>query len=1205
MVWLPWKKSQTKNDDSDLMNSSPKNAVPLQDVSPEQKEHGEKKKVNKIKKMVNRRKYKHIPKWNIYPTIWMNNSEVNERKGFPSNRITTTKYSIFSFIPKNLFEQFRRATNIYFLCIVVITFVPSISPLTPITSVAPLIFVLGVSALREAYEDYMRFRADRKSNNREYEVIQPDGTHNKVPSKDLKVGTFICIKKEEPIPADTIVLTTSIEDGLCYVETSQLDGETNLKTLRALKQTFPMTEADLLKLKASVDCEEPHEHLYTFNARLQLNGEMYSLDTEQLLLRGARLRNTAWVVGLIAYTGTDTKMSLNQKNPPSKMSTLERKMNRVVGGIFAFKISCVFLFGILAGVFQTTTGHDMWYLGSLADDEGSVTGIFNFFAYFVLLSFLIPQSLMVTLEVVKVAQAKLMEWDLEMMLDENDPDSGMSAKTSNLNDELALVKYVFSDKTGTLTENKMEYSQCSINGLVYTNPLVELKEALEKVNWKPGGSSERTPAQIPSANATPSSNTSTPKVKRSKKEKVERVPSSLTEQSTDTQNTNGTSESDKKTKKKKKGKHKLKANIMNSLDNSAASGAFADQNEAIIDFLRVLAICHSVIAEEDPDTHELQYQAQSPDEVALVQAAAKMGFVFKSRKSEGVRVIEHGVERLYEVLNLIEFTSARARSSVIVRTPEGNIVLYAKGADSKMYQTLREFGSEELKKKTLHDLNAFSEIGLRTLVVAKRDLDPEWYKEWNKTWNDAKNAIKGRDEKVAEASKEVEKNLQLVGATAIEDKLQKGVPDTIDYLLRAGIKVWIITGDKQQTAINIGYSTKLLKPDQATAIINVGDVEDGSAECLKQLSEAIEKYKDTIGGIGVVIDGATLIYALKEHAKLFLKLTSMATAVVCCRVTPLQKAQIVRLVKLESKEVCLSIGDGANDVSMIQEAHIGIGIFGKEGTQAARASDYAIQQFRHLKRLLVVHGRYSLIRNAAVIHSSLYKNMAYFFTQFWFGFVNGWSAQTLYDDYMITLYNIIFTSAPPFFLALFEKDLTEDIIYENAWVYKTVQDGKMFTMKTVAGWLASAFYHSLVFFGCGCLIFLSEPVAHNGQTDGLLFMGHYVATIGIFVVLAKIAWETKYWTWVNFAFEVLSLLVYFLVLLVISSLPSSWPDGYWMFFRLFSTPSWYLTILVGFFIALVPDIVYKVVQREYFPEKWQILQDIFMTKKTDNPVELP
>ena len=304
---------------------------------------------------------------------------------------------------------------------------------------------------------------------------------------------------------------------------------------------------------------------------------------------------------------------------------------------------------------------------------------------------------------------------------------------------------------------------------------------------------------------------------------------------------------------------------------------------------------------------------------------------------------------------------------------------------------------DNVRSKTNEDIDGFSQLGLRTLLVCYKEMSEEEYEEWNQIYYEAETYVgdpKDKKKKLADAALRIEKDFQLIGCSAIEDRLQQMVPETIHNLLRANIKVWVITGDKQETAVNIGHSCKLLKNNMEIVYINATD-EENCREILKSSIETHckEEKSDDDKELAVVIDGATLVWALTpELSPQLLQITSLCHSVVCCRVSPLQKALIVRLMKEYTKEVCLSIGDGANDVSMIQEAHIGVGIFGKEGTQAARSADYAIRQFRHLIRLLTVHGRYSYIRNCGLIQYSFYKNVAAFLVQFWFAFYSGYSA---------------------------------------------------------------------------------------------------------------------------------------------------------------------------------------------------------------------
>jgi len=602
------------------------------------------------------------------------------------------------------------------------------------------------------------------------------------------------------------------------------------------------------------------------------------------------------------------------------------------------------------------------------------------------------------------------------------------------------------------------------------------------------------------------------------------------------------------------------------------------------------------------------YKAASPDEEALVKAAAQNDFVFLKRGSDGITIRAQGREEVYPLLAELEFSSDRRRMSVIIDTPDGRTLMYTKGADSVIFERLRSIHFEEpdsfegrIKEKTSQDLEYFSKEGLRTLLLAKRELSRDEREMFRNEFNLANTATSGnRAELVEEVADRWERELTLIGATAIEDKLQEGVPETIAYLLKAGIKVWVITGDKQATAINIGYSTRLLQPHMLRMEINASSQD----ECAEKLQRAIQTLDSEPGAIpAMIIDGNTLKWALNEHADLFLNIGRRCHSVICCRVTPIQKARIVNLIKtspnpelanVQGDIITLSIGDGANDVSMIQEAHIGIGIFGNEGTQAARAADFAIRQFKHLRKLLTVHGRYSLLRNSILIQYSFYKNAAVFLVQFWFSLFSAASAQTLYDDYMMTFFNITVTSLPPFLYAIFEKDVEEDIIQKFPEVYRRLQKGDAFTVKSLMHWLWSALWVSCVLWWGAFFLNENDSLDSDGLVTGLDAMGNYTMTAGVLIIMLRLALETHQWNVLVHIGLWGSILCYFLTLVAESFVIEYIPDQYGQITMITSCSSFWWWIFLSNVMALVPDMLWKYLKRQYIPSDWEILQEVFV-----------
>lgn len=381
------------------------------------------------------------------------------------------------------------------------------------------------------------------------------------------------------------------------------------------------------------------------------------------------------------------------------------------------------------------------------------------------------------------------------------------------------------------------------------------------------------------------------------------------------------------------------------------------------------------------------YEAESPDELALVNSAFAYGFILENRNPNTVLINEPGEGPTeYDILKVLPFDSNRKCMSIVVRKIGGHeVVLYTKGADSTIMPALAPIAmdTEEylLREQTENQLELYARQGLRVLLVAKRILNPIEFSEWYSQHQESEMSGEGREKKIRESFGLLERNLTLVGATGIEDRLQENVPETIAALLSAGIVVWVLTGDKTETAINVAFSAKLFHSQMEILKITARS-RDAAENCIKFYMGEIEKQlvedgESNLKNRALVIDGKTLTFILDLKSNLtvpFLELTRYCSSVLCCRSTPLQKAFLVKVVKEEMKMSTLAIGDGANDVSMIQMADIGIGICGQEGMQAVMASDFAIAKFKILEKLLLVHGHLNYDRLAKLIIYFFYKN---------------------------------------------------------------------------------------------------------------------------------------------------------------------------------------------------------------------------------------
>lgn len=725
------------------------------------------------------------------------------------------------------------------------------------------------------------------------------------------MGDILRVQSGENFPADLILISSSEPEGLCYIETSNLDGEVNLKIKQALPETASiLNPTDVSRLQGVIKSEQPNNRLYNYDGTLQLTGygarRDFPLEPKQLLLRGAQLRNTLWIYGVVIFTGHETKLMLNSSKKPSKVSNVARVTNRNILYLFWILVGMSFAGAIGGVLFIMYKGSTATYLPIHELSYGQEFG-YGVLTYLILFSAFIPISLIVTMEVVKFALSYLIESDLDLYYDKTDTPA--SARSSSLIEELGQVKFIFSDKTGTLTCNEMQFRQVSIGGLYYVDQVDPDRKACQ-------GSDDPT-----------------------QQYSFDQLQEHLKTHTT--------------------------ANVINEL-------------------LTLLAVCHTVIPEKQEGSDEIVYQASSPDEGALVKGAASLGYRFHTRRPNSVTCTINGHDQEFQILNICEFNSTRKRMSAIVRGPDHRIKLYCKGADTVILERLAP--ENPFVEPTLAQLEECASEGLRTLCIAMREISEDEYVRWSRIQEAAATTLVNRQDELDKAAELIEKDLLLLGATAIEDRLQDGVPDTIHTLQEAGINVWVLTGDRQETAINIGYSCKLLNEDMSLIVCNEEshwDTKSFLERKLKDIHDVTMRGED-IEPLALVIDGRALTFALeKDIEKLFFDLSVLCKAVVCCRVSPLQKALVVKCVKKYDRSILLAIGDGANDVSMIQAAHVGVGISGVEGLQAARSADFAISQFRFLRKLLLVHGALAYQRSSKMIFYYFYKNVALYLTQFW------------------------------------------------------------------------------------------------------------------------------------------------------------------------------------------------------------------------------
>ena len=970
-------------------------------------------------------------------TVWLNDPVQNGADlDFCDNQVTTNKYNVVTFIPLFLIEQFSKYANVFFLFIGCIQQIPNVSPTNRWTTLVPLAIVLLASALKEVAEDWRRFSADAEMNARKVGVLGTNGTFVPRRWRDITVGDIVRVERNEFFPADLVLLASSEPEGLAYVETANLDGETNLKVKQASRATAKLTSAaGVSELRGKLECEAPNNHLYTFDGTLELGSSRIPVGPEQLLLRGAQLRNAPWVFGLVVFTGHDTKLMRNTTATPIKRTRVDHQVNRFIVMLFVLLLALAVVSAIGSAIQSARHADTAKYLMlDLDERSGPRQFIESVLTFIILYNSLIPISLIVTMEVVKLQQAALIGSDLDLYYEPTDTPA--LCRRSNLVEDLGQVDYVFSDKTGTLTRNEMEFQQASIGGVSFAAQRGDMV-ADDEFDGNDLICGQRTWADLPAI-----------------------------------------------------------------LDSGSRLGRAADE------FLTLLAVCHTVIPEAIDG--RIVFQASSPDEAALVAGAQSLGYTFTTRTPRAVTVDVRGVPQTFQVLQVCEFNSTRKRMSTVVRCPDGRIVLMCKGADTVILPRLAP--TQTCVEQTLSHLEMYAADGLRTLCIAMREVSEQEYGRWSAVYEKAASSLDGRAAALDAAAEEIEQGLVLLGATAIEDKLQDGVPETIATLQEAGMRVWVLTGDRQETAINIGYSCRLISESMSVLTVN----EDNAAATESAIERNLETVRAQVGDsrepsdeLALVIEGSSLQHVLHSpSADGFFELASLCKAVVCCRVSPLQKALVVELVKARADAILLAIGDGANDVGMIQAAHVGVGISGLEGLQAARSADVAISQFRFLKKLLLVHGNWSYARVSKMVLYSFYKTVTLYLTLFWYSFYNQFSGQTAYESWSQSFYNVIFTVMPTLVIGVLDQYVSAMMLERHPQLYRQA----FFSGRHIVEWMANSVYHSIVAFFFVTYVLYDGIQVHAGYDTYQWIWGTTLYFVVLVTVLGKAALVLNLWT---------------------------------------------------------------------------------------------
>ncbi|KAM5302198.1 phospholipid-transporting ATPase VB isoform 3-T4 [Glossophaga mutica] len=1201
---------------------------------------------------------------------------------YSGNRICTTKYSLLTFLPQNLLEQFHRWANLYFLFLVILNWMPAMEVFHREITMLPLAAVLFIIMVKDGMEDFKRYRFDREINCSHIQIYErKEQSYVQKHWEDVRVGDFIQMHCNEIIPADILLLFSSDPSGICHLETANLDGETNLKQRRVVKGFSQQgVQFEPEHFHSTVVCENPNHHLSKFKGYMEHPDQTRTgFGSESLLLRGCTIRNTEVAAGIVVYAGHSLWNGTFREHPPFDVPDAKGSFLPLALG-----------------------------------------GFYMFLTMIILLQVLIPISLYVSIELVKLGQIFFLHNDLDLYDEETN--SSIQCRALNITEDLGQIQYIFSDKTGTLTENKMVFRRCTVLGSEYSHQenakRLEIPKELDSDSeeWTqyrclsfPARRAQGSTATRSQGGVQPlrrSQSAGAPTQRHSRQRSVGRWENAQSPVAF-----SSAIEKDVTPDKNLLTKVQEAAQWLGTLPDSRPARPALSTTSSIADFFLALTICNSVMvsttteprqrvtmplstkalgtslekiqqlfqklkllslsqsfsstgpsganlgeslgaatdsdekeddasvcsagystdgsyrsstwdqggmlasgsgasveeeALEDPAlglaSSELCYEAESPDEAALVHAANAYSFTLVSRTPEQVTVrLPQGTCLTFSILCTLGFDSVRKRMSVVVKHPlTGEIIVYTKGADSVIMDLLEdparvtdadvEKKVRRIRARTQKHLDLYARDGLRTLCIAKKVISEEDFRRWASFRHEAEAALENREELLTETAQHLENQLTLLGATGIEDRLQEGVPDTVAALQEAGIQLWVLTGDKQETAVNIAHSCRLL--DQTDTVYSINT--ENQETCESILDFALEEVKQFHGPqkpdrklfgwrlpsetpaptsgaavpkVGLVIDGKTLstIFQGKLEKK-FLELTQHCRSVLCCRATPLQKSMIVKLVRDKLSVMTLSIGDGANDVSMIQAADIGIGISGQEGMQAVMSSDFAISRFRHLKKLLLVHGHWCYSRLARMVVYYFYKNVCYVNLLFWYQFLCGFSGSTMIDYWQMIFFNLFFTSLPPLVFGILDKDVSAETLLALPELYKSGQDSECYNPRTFWISMMDAFYQSLVCF------FIPYLTYRDSDIDVFTF-GTPINTISLTTILLHQAMEMKTWTVVHALVLAGSFLMYFAVSLVYNATCvtcNSPANPYGVMEGQLSDPTFYLVCFLAPVAALLP-----------------------------------
>ena len=1042
--------------------------------------------------------------------VYLDNQALNVTNW--SNKEENNKFNVFTFFPITLFNQFRQFGNLFYLIMTITQFIPTLAVGFLFTYIAPLAFVVAVSMGKELYDDINRRIQDKKTNSTKITIIISTGNSVQRAEKnasDLQIGDVVELKKDGRVPADLVVLKTFNEakDNQAFIRTDQLDGETDWKLRKAPGITQNMDESKLFSSSLEYEYEPPSKLIYEFKGVVKCKTE--EGDKKEPL----NLENTMWastvvasqkVIGVVIYTGKETRAKMNLSTPKLKLGILDQEINRL--NLYLFVITF-----IVAFIITCAKGFNSNFF-------------FNLIKYIVLFCAIIPISLRVNLDVSKTYFSIRINRDKEI--------KDTIARNSTIPEELGRISYVFTDKTGTLTKNEMIFKIIAMDSEVFNEEkFADLKQILSDECQE--GNDAPMLDLIKKQNIIPENNLSTSNISNSDSNLIS---TSL----------KGTEPKMKKSLKR-------------------------HRNKLIRDAITAMCLCNNVTPiVDDNDNSKMTYQASSPDEVALVKFAETLDMKLVARTDKLITIVDAaGNEEEFDVLANFPFSSDTKRMGIILKNRKhGHIIYYLKGAENVMMRFVKPDSVTTISE---HAENLATK-GLRTLVLTEKLISQEDFDEWNKEYEEAKTSMEDRQKKIAEVVAKLENNMEFLCVTGVEDLLQNDVATTIDNLRNAGMKVWMLTGDKVETATCISISAGLKAKMHKIYTIKNDEIKEEvrNDEKKTEITVLLSKFDEYKRKISFdphlfIIDGDTLDLALKNCEEDFFRTAMLAPSVVCCRCSPTQKRIIVHTIKKYTDARTAAVGDGGNDVAMIQEADVGIGIVGKEGLQASLAADYSILEFNYLNKLLLWFGRISYKNTSMMAKFIIHRGLIISFNQFIFSCIFYFNPVPLYSGFLSFGYSTIFTSLPCI-CVLLDQDVNKDNVLTFPTLYKLLLKGRELNLKNFLLWLFKSIFQAFIIMFGAILLFKDNIFLKIVTVTFTCLI--YLEIFNVYLEINKYHW----FMWVSFGS---TLLVY---LLTIGLLPN-----YLDIYFIFDLGTFFKIPLIAA-VAWAPFFIVSKIKKWCFPE---------------------